>query len=662
MLLYIDQKPATLKEGTTIKFTRENPYFTGAGDYTLDVTLPMKGCPGNRHIFGPIGYRVTSPAALASLRLPFLLQAPPLTLQGTAIVTEVTDEEVKVQLTAGNSALRHELDTSKTKYISQLDLGRAWDELGDIEAGAGGEYYEPGKSLTEAAAWMHAEVKGTIATSGRKILVDDILHGQYPQTSCLCFPIYSTTDERMANRHGAVRKPHEGDYVNTWSPVADPGLNLHKMLIAPQPYLLHIISRVCRSLGYTLELAGSLQQNPIFQTFIANTRATLELALMLPRWTPEELIRQVENTFGLCFIVKEGKNVQLTTRADYYTSQANTIYIQKATDTQTADISPEEDQATNSASGNVDYDWPEQDDILHLPEDVSAHATHIELPSLAAIQQHFNRLTTAERQRSEILYTATDTHKQYAILSAADDPDNFRLTEVNQLGPLLRNTEDTDITTTLKIIPASYILQQPEGDNTTQAEGPADTTTFNEAEDSQTGFPILKSPDTTLAARNYYSVNDAINPQEESQSATTEEQPDYLLVASNTADIHATWNLHLPANTIPVPACQPYIRDQQTNLPTIPQNLSYDGPTTPGHYLLRQPAGSSDTPGIADAITASAQIDTRIVHQLTVTDRSAIDPTAIYQINSRRYACQKIEINIDQNGLQPEKKLYLYEL
>ena len=32
--LYINDKPAIIKSGTSIKLTRENPFFTSAGDYT----------------------------------------------------------------------------------------------------------------------------------------------------------------------------------------------------------------------------------------------------------------------------------------------------------------------------------------------------------------------------------------------------------------------------------------------------------------------------------------------------------------------------------------------------------------------------------------------------------------------------------------------------
>ncbi len=53
--------------------------------------------------------------------------------------------------------------------------------------------------------------------------------------------------------------------------------------------------------------------------------------------------------------------------------------------------------------------------------------------------------------------------------------------------------------------------------------------------------------------------------------------------------------------------------------------------------------------------------DSRIVHQFSFTDHQ-IDPTALYLINGRRFACQKLELTIDEDGLKPLIKGYFFEL
>ena len=51
--LFLDNKPAVLRENVAIKLTRENVYFNKTGSYTYDIELPMQ-CAENRAIFGSI--------------------------------------------------------------------------------------------------------------------------------------------------------------------------------------------------------------------------------------------------------------------------------------------------------------------------------------------------------------------------------------------------------------------------------------------------------------------------------------------------------------------------------------------------------------------------------------------------------------------------------
>mgnify|MGYP003294159339 CR=1 FL=1 len=71
--LYIDNKQVIIKNGTSIKLTRENPFFTGSGDYTLDVTLPLAGCKQNLEVFGMLHFAPVSHKPLATKKLSFCL-------------------------------------------------------------------------------------------------------------------------------------------------------------------------------------------------------------------------------------------------------------------------------------------------------------------------------------------------------------------------------------------------------------------------------------------------------------------------------------------------------------------------------------------------------------------------------------------------------------
>ena len=111
--LYIDGRQAVLEAGTNIKITAENPLFTDAGTYTLEVTLPLDGCAENQRIFGAIHRPDVLKGELVAKRWNFVLVAPPLHIEGKARISTVDHESVKVQLLAGRSALNDAWTNSK---------------------------------------------------------------------------------------------------------------------------------------------------------------------------------------------------------------------------------------------------------------------------------------------------------------------------------------------------------------------------------------------------------------------------------------------------------------------------------------------------------------------------------------------------------------------
>ena len=80
--LLLDNKQVIIKNGTSIKLTRENPFFTGSGDYTLDVTLPLAGCKQNLEVFGMLHFAPVSHKPLATKKFAFRLLTELLQLEG----------------------------------------------------------------------------------------------------------------------------------------------------------------------------------------------------------------------------------------------------------------------------------------------------------------------------------------------------------------------------------------------------------------------------------------------------------------------------------------------------------------------------------------------------------------------------------------------------
>lgn len=652
--LYIDGRPVTIKQGTSIRLTRENPFMTQSGDYTLDVTLPLAGCPDNLAVFGPIHRPESSALPLAGHTYPMQLIDGVVNLDGTAIIQSVTQDEVKLQLTAGMSGLRHALDGTDKQYITDLDLGRAWDELPAFILDEGG--YEEIDTPRMAAILFHSHDNIT-GSDGRTYSTHTIRFGNYRQTSALCLPLYSTSDDVLTNKsyfrevgtsgqkfYALMGRPTDSGYIYA--------------TVTPMPYLYQVVRRVVEAFGYRLDDSHLPQGHPFYHIFIVSAASTLDIAKMLPKWTPQELLRHIENLLGVNFNT-DGDTVFLRSNADTAPGgwYSQTIALHDVTDDTTTDIEKDEtDAGDTSRTGNVDYQWDDIDAAVRLPDEVFESAEVLHMKDYNEIAAHFAALRPADRARSNYLYIDDRTGRRFAILHTDDEQRVYELCRVDQFAPLLRDPSTRDIGTELTLVPAACVLQSASNEGT-GVQAP------NFSFDIEKGIPTLATPDTVVNQLNEYSVDLAINAPEDTSAGTdtrntTDDIPSRLLIGYYTEDIYA---LDDTGRHIPVAIGQPYVRHPQSHYPAIPGNL-HGTPQpfiSPDFFVLNHTSGDYS---IAAALQSGPNVDTRILHTFATTDARAIDPTAVYIIRGRRYICQKIEITIDQDGIQPLKKLYLCEL
>lgn len=101
------------------KMTRENPYFTQSESYTFDVSLPMDILENRRFFVNlqRIDRSKLPPAMKCELKI-----GNRVVLNGSAKVTQVTEQFVKVQLLGGRSEVNF-LSEDNGEYIDELPLG-----------------------------------------------------------------------------------------------------------------------------------------------------------------------------------------------------------------------------------------------------------------------------------------------------------------------------------------------------------------------------------------------------------------------------------------------------------------------------------------------------------------------------------------------------------
>lgn len=672
--LYIDGRRAVIKEDTTFTLTLENPYYTDSGEYTYDVTLPMKGCVENQRIFGSLWHPSVSPKFLATKKWPFRMMTELFSLEGEAIVTSVTHEEVTVQLLAGNAALNFDMmGEDGERYIDEMDLGRAYDTLWQSR--------KAGEKQTPRSTWLWLLSDAFTADQREKIL-----HGSLSDTECVCFPIYAQGDEYMANEHmfthwgnklSGTWEEQEQHYIPLISTgnlqvvpnssaegeiVLDEGLSW-----AAQPYLAVIVERILGSLGYEVK-ENALRTEWTKDIFVANARCEWEYAKCLPHWTISEFFDELRNAYGMLVVVKNGV-VSVVTRASYYSGEG--VTMRSVTDERNIDAD-QDAQQTDTTSGNVGYEFTDAcDQWLNIGEEAYEKMEIRRVERQANID--LDALTNEQKDSGNILYIDQYTGKRYAIFK---HDGGHVLVEVDQMGPYLRD-EDYEVDTRLRIIPCQMAANQPtmrhrfqyfekaDGIDRYQHEEqwPQDPTNMEIEGAGDGGFfiPFLTTADYTHPTpMKPYNLQEVIQPKEEgsddddpNEKQEVMEVALYSLVKYNKSyypdnDDHS----YSVKVGFPYPVGVPFHKNRKDGVSptTVYTALSKTG------FLFR---GSN---GAKKALTDGAlNIDTRVLKSVTFLDRCT-DPNQVYIINGKKHVCQKIEITLDSSGVGQLKRGYFYEI
>lgn len=614
--LLIDGKEAVIKAGTSFKLTRMNPYFEDQGDFTFEVQLPLDGCAENLAIFGALHRAEVGLAGWANKELPMHLIAPPVNVVGVAKVMTVSEAEVKVQLLAGKSAVNDFGKDAEGKdlYIDELDLGLKLDNT-NTPVG----HQEPYDIDHQFVTFPVRDGNGMIVN--------------YPLWK---FYVGPTGWERQ-----------ECKYQN----------------YAVQPYLATVINQILKKLGYE-QLLNVFNQSWLKDVFVANNVQTNNVDDILPHWTVEEFFTELRNAFGVYLEVKRYTGVldqsvkyyvNLVSLNSHYSGGADVV-LEQVTDELTADIDHDE-SAKTTKEGNTDYEHESISGILRLPDEVWQHAIikTFNNESLLRLWIGQNIKTEEEKSTSKWLFVDLNSNRTYAYLKSAKDG-KFYLVQVDVFPPLIRNgafykaATNREINTKLRIVPLQMAYQNFDCNFVLD---PNYNWFFeNEITDKLKGIPILmSSADSVIPDKQTYSVNGVINGDAGSTTNETK-KADKLYVAFNSNVAWEKTGEYFPYK--------------------VPLGINYL-PTEDGFYLplslnTNIPQPFSLRPSLNEAASVGYNLEfmqsikTAVERQFLFLDDVDVDPTATYVIKGKRYACHKIEVTIETNGVQPLKRGYFYEI
>ena len=298
MEIIINGKQAYLKKNTSFDFIFENRLFTGSDSYTMTITFPLKGCPENIAIFGHIhraDFTSSKVAFDCDIRDGAFLKS------GSITITEISGVEVKTQFLEGRSEQNFN-ETFDDIYLNELQLGYPAKRTG--------------------------------------ITSSSLIYG------------FGYVPLPWVNNHsGNIHNPCiVGSHTVT-------GFEFPKEEHTFQPYLLYILKKICKEIGYTHDFS-EIEKSQYKYLLICNTLpASWEMwnfAKALPHWTLTEFFEQLENfLFGEFEISHKAKNISFHF-SNKMAETAGNVLIDKVLDSFTAEVS-KEDESKYLASCNLRY-------------------------------------------------------------------------------------------------------------------------------------------------------------------------------------------------------------------------------------------------------------------------------------------------------------------
>ncbi len=595
-----------------IKLVRENPYFTQSESYTLDVTLPMDILE-NRNFFQNI-QRMEKSKQTSVMSCRLVVDNKPL-LVGSAKVTQVTQQDVKVQLVGGRSEINLLSNENKT-YIDEMDMGAPL-------------FYD--STDTGSTIEIDPNSRGGRA-SGRSGTEND----EMKIVKCARFPVYDETNDIQEN-----------DITNPRRESADHAFSGR----CPQPNLNETMKTVLALYGYRLT-ANAADAEPWNNLYIASAKRTNHVAHTLPHWLVKDFITEYCRFFNCTLVVDElNMTVCIVSNAEYF-GTARHVTIDPV-DEYSVEVG--DDAATNAlAADNLSFDLSGSDchDYDIIDNNIRDSSPTNEYDSYSEARIAYLAMSGTERLKyifkTPIGRWCGWTH-DYSDVGSGEQ---MLFTQIDVFAPLIRDAA-SESETSLKIVPVgiSEDVVVHQRVNTTDGTNSLEEWTYRALS--------LENP-----TGNEYKVGRGDSSTEENEPATIQEyvEGDASIEKSEKEDRMQVF----------------FVDDvEQDSICTKGQDMGNVIPRlmpfTDFLYKANH-GGNSHRQWSLSLNPSSAQYYLGQLHQNNYTFNMKAkycvkfladempDPTQVFIIRNKRFGCEKIEASIDDQGLQKLMTGYFYEM
>lgn len=251
---------------SNIKIVLQNPFIKEGDEKTMEVTFPLD-IPENREVFGALN-RLDTTFETEDYEDCRIVADGLTVIQGSGTITSITEEEVKIQVLAGKSYLRYKASFDEI-FIDRLDYGQILPRHQYINAGN----FVPKNKLDLTPEFNS---QGFIGDPGRYAYM----------------PVHDEDNDYWCNQF-AYCYDHRVGFV---------GITIARGAI--QPNLMMVLETVMRNLGYTMG-RNEFNKDPWDKIYICSAKITNNMAAALPHWSCYKFLDEFRKLFNAVFLFNE---------------------------------------------------------------------------------------------------------------------------------------------------------------------------------------------------------------------------------------------------------------------------------------------------------------------------------------------------------------------
>ena len=606
----------------SIKLTYANQYVTDDGEYSYDINFPMS-IMDNRRVFHNVS-RFDVSKVTQKFNDCKLYVSGRLILSGVGTIISVTEAEIKLQIVGGKSRIKYN-DRMTKHYIDEISYGTA---------------DKPGYTVDKG--W----------SQGFKNLqkINDIYRLDEDKSKFLgvegkwCFvPVRDETNDMIANFVGVDRTKQ---FIGYNAPFV--------MNLAVQPNLMYIFRKVVEYEGYTLK-RNDFDCKPWNLLYIASAYKTRELRKALPHWSSYTFIEEFRKLFNATIVFDDIRKTCSVINASELTT-ADSVEIEPL-DEYTTDYD-EDGSLSTSSTANLEYnlgDSANRDNYEVISKKVfnSFESFHSEEISLDNQFISTTMLWSEKKKRQTIIENFGD---YYIYVEDENGKKSWELSGI--WSPLIRDKSSEDYVD-LNISPAAQVVE-----DINFKTGLLEDKYYEKR--CLLSIPNNKEPDSKDCdidedGYSYTSVQDALD--DESMLDTTEDEQEcmnifFILPGRVQIGGPNTTSLSWVGNKSRWPQ---FLTDYRIN-----EDYRYSGIADIFYdfYSLslrkKREIGATCLGCLGSLHDNGLKIDNKNCLQVKFKSEVIPDPSNTYIIHNKKYVCEKIELEVKDDQIEPIFVGYFY--